>query len=207
MESYKVVRASCEEVESILECSPPGKHTNFLRAAHSLWFRFRNYEKNAPFALVVDSKIKSLIFSTFNRDGYANLYEIVTVEGEGGHGYGHTLWEEWIAIAYNAGCTRLKLSCTPESICWHYSHGLVFWGVDRSGSLRSDQPLFPTIHKQLLYRENTIRCPKDHLPPLKQREKFKKEISEINFGEKKKQKIQEAIQKVHSAWLAPHLYT
>ena len=61
MASYKIIRASCEMVQSVVEHSPEGKHTTFLKAAHSLWYRFHNYEKNAPFALVVDSEIKSCI--------------------------------------------------------------------------------------------------------------------------------------------------
>lgn len=207
MELYKVMQVSCKDVENVLKNSPSGRHTDFLRAAHSLWIRFKNYEKARPYALVQDNQIKSLIFSTFNRDGYANLYEVVTVEGQGGYGYGHMLWETWIQIAHDAGCRRLKLSCTPESIGWHYSHGLIFWGVDKSGSLRSDQPLFPTVEKQLRYRENAIRCPRDHLPPLKQREKFKKEISELQFGKRKQAKVQTAICTVCNAWLTPHLYT
>lgn len=207
MESYeKVMRLSCEEVDKILLNSHPGKHTNFLRSAHSLWFRFKNYEKNPPFALVVDSEIKSMIFSTFNRDGYANLYEIVTVEGESGHGYGDALWKKWIKIATNSGCSRLKISCTPNSIRWHYSHGLIFWGVDKSGSLRSDQTLFPTVEEQLAYREEVLRNPIDHLPPKSQVQKFKKEIQELNFGSIKKENIQKAIAAIGGAWLAPNLY-
>ena len=208
MVSYKVVRVPCETVQDIVERSPEGKHTTFLRTAHSLWYRFHNYEKNAPFALIIDSEVKALIFSTFNRDGYANLYEVVTVEGQGGHGYGDILWREWIKIAVHSGCKRLKISCTPESIGWHYSHGLIFWGVDSSGSLRSDQELFYTVEEQLAYREKAIRLPKEHLPPPKQVEKFKKEIyhASVQFGERKKKKITEAISKVGSAWLADHMY-
>lgn len=206
MENYKIVRVDLDSVKKIIENSPDGTHTNFLKAAHSLWFRFKNYEKNAPFALVIDSEIKSLIFSTFNRDGYANLYEIVTVEGQGGHGYGETLWREWIKIATDSGCHRLKISCTPESVMWHHSHGLIFWGVDKSGSLRSDQELFPTVEKQLDYRQEVLQNPKNHFPPKSQIDKFKKEIQNLEFGSHKKMKIQKAISCIGNAWLAGYLY-
>ena len=38
--------ASKEEVEKLIEDSPKGDNTKFLSSSHSLWFRFKNYEKN-----------------------------------------------------------------------------------------------------------------------------------------------------------------
>ena len=206
MENCSVIRLSCEEVEKVIRNSNPGSHTDFLKSAHSLWFRFKNYDKNPPFALMVNSEIVSLIFSTFNRDGYANLYEVVTIEGKGGNRYGDRLWREWIKIAVEHGCDRLKISCTPKSILWHHSHGLVFWGIDKSGSLRSDQRLFSTIKEQIEYRDHVIADPYYNLPPTSQVEKFKKEMQELQFGKTKKTRIQQAISSIGSAWLAPYLY-
>ena len=39
------------KVEQLIKDSPAGKNTKFLSAAHSLWFRFKNYEKCPPMAL------------------------------------------------------------------------------------------------------------------------------------------------------------
>ena len=69
-------------VEELIKNSPAGKNTKFLSAAHSLWYRFHNYDKCPPLAYEVNGDVVSLIFATFNRDGYANLYEIVTLEGK-----------------------------------------------------------------------------------------------------------------------------
>ena len=69
-------------VEELIKNSPAGKNTKFLSAAHSLWYRFKNYEKSPPMAYEDNGEIVSLIFATHNRDGYANLYEIVTLEGK-----------------------------------------------------------------------------------------------------------------------------
>ena len=74
-------------VEELIKNSPAGKNTKFLSAAHSLWYRFKNYEKAPPMAYEDNGEIVCLIFATSNRDGYANLYEIVTLEGKEGKGY------------------------------------------------------------------------------------------------------------------------
>jgi hypothetical protein len=74
------------KVENIISNSPAGKNTKFLSAAHSLWYRFHNYDKALPMAYEVNGDVVCLIFATFNRDGYANLYEIVTLEGKEGNG-------------------------------------------------------------------------------------------------------------------------
>jgi hypothetical protein len=191
------------KVEEIIKNSPAGKNTKFLSAAHSLWIRFHNYEKSLPMAYEVDGEVVSLIFATFNRDGYANLYEIVTVEGKEGKGYASKCWEAWIKYAVEQrGSKRLKISCTPSSVTWHYRNGLIFWAVDPTGSLRSDQPLFATREEQIAYRDNAIVNPLSALPPYKAREQFLAETLEnYNWGEKKKMKTQDAIDSVGKAWL------
>jgi len=191
------------KVEEIIKNSPAGKNTKFLSAAHSLWIRFHNYEKSLPMAYEVDGEVVSLIFATFNRDGYANLYEIVTVEGKEGKGYASRCWEAWIKYAVEERKSkRLKISCTPSSVTWHYRNGLIFWAVDPTGSLRSDQPLFPTREEQIAYRDNAIVNPLSALPPYKAREQFLAEgLETYNWGDKKKAKTQAAIDSVGKAWL------
>lgn len=196
------------EVESLIENSPPGKNTRFLSAAHSLWTRFHNYEKASPMAMEVDNKVVCLIFATFNRDGYANLYEIVTLEGMEGRGYASKCWDAWIEYASNTKrSTRLKLSCTPSSVTWHKRNGLIFWAVDPSGSLRSDQPLFSTREAQILFRSNAINDPSIAIPPKKAAEQFLKEgIDDHKFGIKRRQKTQDAIQAAGDSWMREALY-
>jgi len=191
------------EVEDLIKNSPAGKNTKFLSAAHSLWYRFKNYDNAPPMALEVNGVVVSLIFATFNRDGYANLYEIVTIEGQEGNGYASKCWDAWIKYAVEErNIKRLKISCTPSSVSWHLRNGLVFWAVDPTGSLRSDQPLFPTRAEQIAYRDKAILNPQQALPPLKACDQFRKEgLDSHKFGVKKKEKTQEAIDKVGTAWL------
>lgn len=191
------------KVEDIIKNSPAGKNTKFLSAAHSLWIRFHNYEKSLPLVYEDNGEIVCLIFSTFNRDGYANLYEIVTLEGKEGKGYASKCWDAWIKYAVDERkSTRLKISCTPSSVTWHHRNGLIFWAVDPTGSLRSDQPLFPTRQEQISYRNNAIINPNTALPPYKAREQFLNEgLESYKWGEKKKAKTQAAINAVGNAWL------
>jgi hypothetical protein len=190
-------------VEELIKNSPAGKNTKFLSAAHSLWYRFHNYDKAPPISYEVDGEVVSLIFATFNRDGYANLYEIVTLEGKEGKGYASKCWESWIKYAVEErGSKRLKISCTPSSVSWHCRNGLIFWAVDPTGSLRSDQPLFPTRAEQIAYRDNAMVNPLSALPPHKARDHFRLEgLESYEWGVKKKAKTQAAIDVVGKAWL------
>lgn len=190
-------------VEELIKNSPAGKNTKFLSAAHSLWYRFHNYDKCPPMALEDNGEIVSLIFATHNRDGYANLYEIVTIEGKEGKGYASKCWDTWIKYAVEErNSKRLKISCTPSSVTWHYRNGLIFWAVDPTGSLRSDQPLFNNRVDQVAYRDVAIVNPTSALPPYKARDLFRKEsLESYGWGDKKNAKTQAAIDAVGKAWL------
>lgn len=197
------------KVQEIIDNSTDGKNTKFLNAAHSLWTRFKNYEKCPPMALEVNGEVVSLIYATFNRDNYSNLYEIVTVQGQEGKGYASRIWDEYIKYAVTErNIERLKISCTPSSITWHYRNGLIFWGVDPTGSLRSDQKLFATRQEQLDYRDYSIDNPMQALPPKeKVREQLRKEgLESYEWGAKKLQRTQEAINAVGRAWLRESLF-
>lgn len=190
-------------VEELIKTSPAGKNTKFLSAAHSLWYRFKNYEKAPPMTYEVNGEIVCLIFATHNRDGYANLYEIVTLEGKEGNGYASKCWEAWIKYAVEERkSTRLKISCTPSSVTWHKRNGLIFWAVDPTGSLRSDQPLYATRAEQIAFRSSAILHPTSALPPYKARDQFRGEgIDSYKWGERKKAKTQAAIEAVGDTWL------
>lgn len=201
--SHKILFIDHTKVEQLIEASPDGKNTRFLSNAHSLWYRFKNYEKSPVMAYEHHGEIVSLIFATFNRDGYANLYEIVTLEGKEGKGHASRCWDEWIKYAVTKkNVKRLKMSCTPSSVTWHYRNGLIFWAVDPTGSLRSDQPLFATCKEQMEFREFAKTNPTEALPPLKAVEQFRKEgLENYAWSDKKKAKTQAAIDAVGSAWL------
>jgi hypothetical protein len=190
-------------VEELIKTSPAGKNTKFLSAAHSLWYRFHNYDKAPPMAYEDNGEIVCLIFATHNRDGYANLYEIVTLEGKEGKGYASKCWSAWLKYAVEERQSkRLKISCTPSSVSWHLRNGLVFWAVDPTGTLRSDQPLFSTREEQLAWRDQAIVYPLQALPPYKAREQFRAEsLDSYKWGDKKKAKTQAAIDAVGTAWL------
>jgi hypothetical protein len=56
--------------------------------------------------------------------------------------------------------------------------------------------------EQIAYRDNAIVYPLQALPPYKAREQFRKEgLESYKWGDKKKQKTQEAIEAVGKAWL------
>jgi hypothetical protein len=195
---------NAEELETIIKNAPEGKNTKFLSAAHSLWFRFKNYDKHPPFVLYKGGAPVAFVFATYSdRSKYINLYEIVTMQGQEGKGYAREIWEGVMQHAYNSGMKRLKISCTPDSVTWHNRNGLIFWAVDPSGSLRSDQPLFPTVSQQREYREYAINRPLMALPKdPKTIQRLKEESLESHgFGPKKTEKVKEAIKAVGDSWL------
>lgn len=197
-----------EQVKHILVKSPEGKNTKFLSASHSLWTRFKNYDSSPPFALIKNDKVVSLIYATFNRDGYTNLYDIVTVQGQEGHGYASEIWDHYVEYACNKkNSKRLKISCTPSSLTWHMRNGLVFWAVDPTGSLRSDQPIFKNREEQMIFRKLAIDDPSIALPSEKACERLRKESLESHeFGTKKKSIVEQAIKTAGETWLRDALF-
>ena len=192
-----------DQVQKIIDGSDKGSNTRFLSSAHSLWYRFGNYDKTPPMAYEVNGEVVSLIFATYNRDTYSNLYEIVTIQGQEGNGYASRIWDLWTDYAVQERqITRLKMSCTPSSITWHQRNGLLWWAVDPSGSLRSDQPLYPTRSEQLAYRDYAIDNPLEALPPVKARKKLLEEgLENYSWGDKKRTKTQDAINAAGRSWL------
>jgi len=156
-----------------------------------------------------NGKIVSLIFATFNRDRYTNLYEIVTAEGCEGKGYASQIWDQYVDYAVNMqNMKRLKISCTPSSVTWHMKNGLVFWAVDPTGSLRSDQPLFKNREEQLIFRKLAVDDPSIALPTdSKVLLQLQNESLESHkFGSKKKAATEDAINKVGKYWLRDALF-
>src|SRR6056300_741309 len=201
--------ACSSKVEDIIAQSPDGPNTKFLKASHSLWPRFKNYDKCPPRILQDNNKIVSLIFATFNRDNYSNLYEIVTLQGEEGRGYASRVWDLYIKYAVEErNIERLKISCTPSSVGWHYRNGLIFWAVDPTGSLRSDQKLFSSRSQQIEYRNACIKDPSLGLPTKpKVLEQLRKEgLDQYSWGDKKKNKTKVAIDLVGDAWMRAALF-
>ena len=190
-------------VENLIELQPEGTNTRFLNSAHSLWYRFKNYDSNPPLVMFDDDEPVALIFATQSkRSRYVNLYEIVTLEGKEGNGYASRIWSQYMQGAFDNGMERLKLSCTPSSVTWHSRNGLVFWAVDPSGSLRSDQPLFRSRQEQIDFRDRAIEDPTIALPDPKVAAKLIEEgINDHGFGAKKLAKTQEAIDSVGDFWL------
>ena len=196
------------DVQQIIDDAPRGKNTNFLKASHSIWMRFKNYDTHPPYAYYDEGEPVSIIFATRSkRTKYINLYEIVTLQGKERNGYGRKVWEEFVAYYHANGMERIKLSCTPESIGFHMKNGLVFWSVDKQGSLRSDQPLMPSVKEQVALREKAILDPSLVIPNEKVCEKLKKEdIETLKLSQNKLLTTHHAIQKVGEFWLRKHLY-
>ena len=196
------------EVEELINNSPKGSNTNFLKSSHSLWTRFGNYDKHPPFAHIDNNEYVSVIFATrSDKTKYVNLYEIVTIQGQEGKGYASEVWNEHSAYCTKRGMNRIKLSCTPKSIGFHKKNGLVFWAVDKQGSLRSDQPLKESIKKQNELRNAALLNPKLVIPDNKVCEKLKKEdIETLQLSNKKLVDTYQAIQEVGDYWFRKYLY-
>ena len=194
---------SKEEIEKIIEREPEGKNTSFLKSSHNLWTRFKNYDRYPAYALYDEGNAVAFVFATLSqRSKYINLYEIVTAETREGKGYAGIIWERVMKEACDKGMTRLKISCTPSSVTWHMRNGLVFWAIDPTGSLRSDQPLFPNRHEQLTFRELALKDPAIALPTdQKVIDKLQQESLEYHkFGPKKTATVLEAIENVGEFW-------
>jgi hypothetical protein len=194
-------------VEEIIDSSPDSKNNRFLKASHNLWMRFHNYEKQLPMALMNQNIPVCIHFATFNKNLYTNSYEIVTIHGYEGKGYATQLWEEYMDYAVNVrGMQRLKNSCVPTSVSWHVKNGLIFWAVDPTGSLKTDQPLYPTIQAQREAREVFIKHPQTALPSVLTVYKLKKhQLKFYSFGERKNGIIKAAIRSTGKYWMAKHL--
>ena len=92
------------------------------------------------------------------------------------------------------------------SIPFHLKSGLIFWGIDSAGSLKTDQPLYPTVEAQLEARKMFIKNPKLALPKKDVvRTLTKSKLSAYHFGEIKRQKIRDAIQFLGRNWLGDFL--
>lgn len=203
-----MIRYTQEQVEELIAKQPEGTNTKFLKSSHNLWFRFKNYDKNPPFVLEVKGEAVALVFITFSqRSKYANLYEIVTLEGKEGNGYASEIYWQVMKEACQQGMHRLKMSCTPSSVTWHKKNGTIFWAVDPSGSLRSDQPIFREKVAQLEYREYVLKHRASSIPPSKVKEQLIKEGPESHgFGEKKLSKVRQAIEDVQPYWFRDSLF-
>jgi hypothetical protein len=170
---------------------PEGINKTFAKSAHNLWVRFRNYDKHFPFALEEDGDIKCIIMITeLVREPYANLYEIVTKQGEEGKGYARRLYWDVMSYMYGNGVERLKMSCTPSSMDWHNGNGIVGWGVDSTGSIRVDIPIERDREHQLQLREDWSERIGKILPPKRARKAITKENH--TFGAKKTEQVNKA---------------
>jgi len=189
-----IERVTREEFEVWVQSMDEGRNKTFAKGAMNLWIRFKNFEKNAPFVLKIDGDIKCAILITkLSRAPYCNLYEIVTKQGEEGNGYARRLYWHVMSHMYDAGVLRLKMSCTPTSIGWHYGNGIIGWGVDATGSIRVDVPLRRTREEQLELRADYKKNMEEITPPEKAIKALLKENP--TFGTKKA--IQVASSKGH----------
>ncbi len=188
-----IERITQEQFEEWLQGMEEGRNKNFAKGAMNLWIRFKNFDKNAPFVLRVNGDIKCVIMITrLSRVPYCNLYEIVTKQGEEGNGFARKLYWDVMSHMYSAGVERLKMSCTPSSIGWHYGNGIIGWGVDATGSIRVDIPIRPTRQEQLLFRDSCLID--DSLFELLPPEKAIKALLKENptFGKKKTAQVEES---------------
>ena len=190
-----------ETMEELLVKMEGHPNESFAKAAHSLWFRFKNYEKNPPYVIYTDNyEIAAVCMITkLQREPYANLYEIFSVEP----GYASNLYWGIMQIMMEKGVERLKMSCTPASIGWHMKNGIVGWAVDPSGSIRVDVPIMPTQQEQLDLRELAVIDPSVVMPPTKQANKLR--LEENSFGPRKLPVVEKAIDAVGQYYLRRHL--
>ena len=199
-------RATQQEIQDLLDTLPADeKNTKFAKGAHNLWIRFHNYGKHDPWVLEVDGQIVAVCHITvLKKQDYANLYEIYTIPNSEGKGYASTLyWQVMMHLSMSHHGIRLKMSCTPTSIGWHFRNGIIGYGVDPSGSIRVDVPIEPTKELQLAVRETWKLNPEQVLPPLKSREKLLKENP--TFGVKKSVQVGQSIETMGEYYLRGEL--
>ena len=192
-----------DAMEKLLENMEENNNSNlsFAKGAHSLWFRFKNYEKNAPYVILTeDSEIAAVCMITkLQREPYANLYEIFSVIP----GYASELYWGIMKIMKERGVERLKMSCTPSSIGWHMKNGIVGWGTDPSGSIRVDIPMMSDQQSQLDLRVSALSDISLVIPPEKQGLKLLSE--ENNFGPRKLPIVEHTIETVGEFYFRKHL--
>tara|TARA_R110002153_G_scaffold194722_1_gene348101 strand:- start:1412 stop:2035 length:624 start_codon:yes stop_codon:yes gene_type:complete len=197
------------EIANLISVSSVGNNTKFLKNAHNLWYRFKNYEKNPCIALYENNNCVAVIYATFSeKTNYTNLYEICTMQGMEKKGYATLIWSEYLKIAKQKNMQRLKISCTPESIGWHKRNGLVFWAVDKQGSLKSDQPIKSTREEQIQFREKAVIDPKIAKPEQKLCNQFKNEqIENVKLNSKQSIRTYNAVKQVGEYYLGKYLWT
>lgn len=194
------------QVEKVIKDSPDTKNNRFLKASHNLWMRFHNYEKQLPMGLKIKGKVVGVHFATFNKNLYTNSYEIVVIDGHEGKGYATQMWNDYLEYACNIGMKRLKNSCIASSVSWHVKNGLIFWAVDPLGSLRTDQPIMPSIQAQREAREIFLKYPDAALPPPVPRAKLKKQqLKNYTFGKRKQGFVENSIRTAGKYWMAKYL--
>jgi len=206
----KIRNINLDEMEVLLIQMERANHKNlsFANSAHSLWVRFHNYEKNPPYVIYdEDDNIAAVCMITvLQREPYANLYEIFSVKD----GWASKLYWGIMEILYTGRSAsrqrveRLKMSCTPSSIGWHFKNGIIGWGTDPSGSIRVDIPIMRTQKEQLELRENWKDNLDKIIPPSKNAKKLREEIN--MFGPKKQPKVDEAIDTMGEYYLRSLLY-
>ncbi len=144
-----------EEVENFISSLPNSDRKKFLCNAHSLWIRFRNYEKQLPIAIIENSQLKSIAFvSKLKKHSMINLYDIVSFDT----GYGKKLWMEMIAYYYNLGVRNIKFRALYSAVKFYDDLGIYFWGFDGK-SFTVEQPLYSTIEEMQKWRNDFILSP------------------------------------------------
>ncbi len=196
-----------KDVENLINDTADSSNNRFLSASHNLWRRFHNYDKYRAMALLVVDKVVCIHFATFNKNLYTNSYEIVTMAGHEGKGYARALWEEYVDYAVNVrGMQRLKNSCIASSVTWHIKNGLIFWAIDPTGSLKTDQPLFSSTEAQREARKSFLKNPKLALP---RRDVIgdlaASQPTHYSFGVPKTKHMREAIESAGENWLGDWL--
>ncbi len=194
---------SQKQVEELIETTPDSPNQRFLKSSHNLWRRFHNYDKYPAMALLQGDKVVCVHFATFNKNLYTNSYEIVTMTGHEAKGYARKLWAEYVDYAVNErGMTRLKNSCIASSVTWHIKNGLIFWAIDPTGSLKTDQPLFPNVEAQIDARKTFLINPSMALPDAVTTVKlYRQQLTHYQFGLQKALKVRMAIESAGENWL------
>ena len=194
-----------EEIQALVTKMKADGHPNFKFAdsSQNLWIRFKNYEtdKNLPFVILNDKEEIAAVcmITKLVMTPYCNLYDIFAVES----GYATKLYWGIMQYMKKNGVERLKMSCTPSSIGWHYRNGIVGWAVDPSGSIRVDVPICETQADQLSLRQMAIHTPALVMPPAKQQIKLSEE--ENSFGPKKIIQVEKAIDTMGEFYMRKHL--
>jgi GNAT superfamily N-acetyltransferase len=108
MENYEYRLMKPEEKEEIIAICKSVSNPS-IKQFPNYWTRFKNWERNPPYVLIVNGKIAGFTALTFQKRGvYSNHYAFCVRPELQRQGFGGILWEIALKEAKNHNCKKIK---------------------------------------------------------------------------------------------------